>query len=294
MIREKLALVGASGFIGGALYRRLSGRCSHLVGTYYTRKSEKNFLHLDVTDRGACTRFLEEEIPDFLLLLAGSKDVKKCEENYEFAYSINTLPVTYFIDIIEEKKLPTKLFYFSSDYVFQGDRGLYTDLDDPDPKTNYGRTKCLSEKALMNSSIDYLIIRSAAVMGRGARFFDWLTHSFEEGKDIELFSNVYFSPTPLKLVTEVMEEIIQRYDHFSRRIIHLVGERRMSRYEFACMVKELGGPSEGDVIPREIFLDGTTFQEDLSLVQSEFVASAKRRKLEGYLEDEIEYVPKIG
>lgn len=289
---KKIAIIGASGFIGCGLFNYLNSIFpDHFLvnGTYFSNKKSDNFVRLDVTDIEQIEQYLLNEKTDFILLLAGSKDVKKCEQDYSFAYQMNTLPIEYTINIIKQHNLDSKLIFFSTDYVFAGDRGLYTTKDTPNPLTNYGKTKLLSEKLLSSSKIDFKIIRTAAVMGKGGTFFDWVTETLKNGNTIRIFSNIFFSPTPIQLLNELICELIINYDSVSETILHLVGNERLSKYQFVIMLSKLINVKAANVVPESVDLGQSTFQKDLSLKQSDFAKLYQKKSLRNYLKEEVCY-----
>ncbi len=202
-----ISIVGASGFIGSWMFRYLTENLdkSYCVkGTYYSNKSNEQFDFLDITNTASIEGYVEVLKPNILILLAGTKNVKKCEDDFDYAYSLNTKPVKDFISAISTLKSNTKFIFFSSDYVFDGQRGNYTVEDKPNPTTNYGKTNALSEDILIASNINYKIIRTSAVMGRGSNFFDWVVNSLYQNIKIGLFSDSFFTPTPVQFLNEIV------------------------------------------------------------------------------------------
>jgi len=282
-----VSIIGASGFIGRHLIDYLKISCGSLdykiVGTYFSTKKD-GCEFLDVRNEKSIMRYLDKIKPDYILLLAGTKDVKKCEQSWEYAYTINTKPIENFCGAIKILGLETRMIFFSSDYVFDGTRGNYSEVDLPNPITNYGKSKFFAEKILMDSQIEFKIIRTAAVMGKGALFFDWLLDNLIWGQKIYLYSNVYFSPTPINFLCYIIKKILTDYEKIGNKIIHLVGEKRMSRYEFGILVRNLMNlENKLVIIPQVANFDATYFQKDLSMTQSDFVKKNQIMALQDYM-----------
>lgn len=287
----KISIIGASGFIGYRLYRYLSKFDNFKVkGTYNLNKKDSNFDRVNIANKNNLKDYLIKEKPDFILWIAGSKNVKECEKNYNFAYTINTKPIECLIDIINNnyKIIKPKILFFSADYVFDGDSGNYKDDDRPNPMTNYGKTNLLAEKVLEKSVIDYKIIRTAAVMGKGGTFFNWLLKNINEEKIIKLYSNIYFSPTPIEFLNENIKYIINNYNKIESKVIHLVGEKRLSRYEFGVKLVKLFQKDNVKCHPQEVNLEFLLFQKDLSLIQSDFIRKNQKKNLWEYIKKEVE------
>ena len=286
----KISIIGASSFIGYRLYRYLSNFDNFkLKGTYNLNKKDSNFDRVDIMNKNNLKDNLIKEKPDFILWIAGSKNVKECEKNYNFAYSMNTKPIECLIDIINNncKIIKPKVLFFSADYVFDGTSGGYKDNDRPNPMTNYGKTNLLAEKVLEKSVIDYKIIRTAAVMGKGGIFFNWLLKVINEEKEIEVYSNTYFSPTPVEFLNENIKNIIVNYEKIGSKIIHIVGEKSLSRYEFASKLAKLIKKDNVKLYPQEVNIKSSLFQRDLSLIQSRFVKKNQVKDFWDYIEEEV-------
>jgi len=291
---KKILIIGASSFIGSRLYIYLKTikQKLEIVGTYYSNKLLPELIYLDITNLSSLKSCIINKKFDFIILFSGIKDLKSCESDYNKAYILNYMQIKYIIDIIESNKLDTKVIFMSSDYVFDGLNGNYTDKDMPNPNTNYGRTKFLAEQALSKSNINYKIIRSSAVMGKGGVFFDWFLEQLNNSDEIELFNNVYFTPTLVLFLCEMIYKLLIDFDTIHENVLHIVGEKRMSRYEFGKIVYEfyrnsLNMKINVKLIPKEIELEHTFFRRDLSMIPSEFVKKQQNRKFEDYIKEEI-------
>jgi len=285
----KVLIIGADGFIGKSMYEyflRNSNKDLYIKGTYFN-SSIVNCDFLDVTIKNNLNTYVVENKPDFIIHLAGTKDVKLCEDNFEFAYKLNTQPVFDLINIIETSKISSKLLYFSSDYVFDGEKGNYKSNEPTNPRTNYGKSKALAEKALLNSNINFKIIRTSAVLGKGANFFDWLINGIKYEKSINLFDNTYFSPTPQIFLNKMILYTILNYDNIPNKILHIVGEKRLTRYDLAVYIKENIINSNIEIIPIKVDLLNSTFQKDLSLQQSNFIKKIQKKDFYSYIKEEI-------
>lgn len=284
----KISIIGASGFIGYRLYKYLIRFNNFEVqGTYNLNKKNLYLKKVDITDKKNLQNYLLQETPDFILWLSGCKDIKKCEDDYNFAYGVNTKPIEDLVSIIYQSKISTKVLFFSTNYVFEGIDGNYQDNDKQNPKTNYGKTKALAENILRESLLDYKIIRTSTVMGRGGTFFDWLLKVINEGKEIKLYSNIYFTPTPLEFLNENIKNIIDNFDKIESKIIHLVGEKRLSKYEFSVKLAKLIKQENIKFYPQEVNLESPWIQRDLSLLQSNLVKRNQVKYFWDYMEKEV-------
>ncbi len=284
-----IGIVGCSGFIGKRLYYYIqnSKLSFKIYPTYYQNYFSEDAIKLDVTNKTDLEKFLLSKELDIIIWLSALKDVKKCEENFNLAYKINTQPVIDFIDLKIKYNLKTKIIYLSSDYVFDGEKGDYKDSDTPSPRTNYGKTKFLCEKNLIEFSRDYLIIRSSAAIGKGGIFFDWLIRSLQKERILEMYSNIYFTPTPIKMLCEGILYLIEKYK--DKKIYHICGPKKFSRYEFAIFIKNIKKEFTSNIKPVILKDNNSIFQKDLSLIQSDICNVFATKTFEDYIIEEVLY-----
>ena len=263
----KVSIIGKDSFIGRHLFDYLKNKNDITLSG--TNKNE-----LDITLKSNIETYVKGNSPDVIILFAGSKDVKKLEEDISFADKINVQPVKDFVDAIKKYSPATKFLYVSSDYVFDGKKGNYKESDTPCPNTVYGKNKIEVEDILKNSKIDYQIIRTAAVLGSGSVFLEWLLGELSNKNKVEMFENSFFSPTPVDFLCEIFYEIIKNPP--KEKIIHAVGEKRLSRFELGKIIKNLI-KSRAEIVPIEANF------KDLSLSQSDFIKKNQTKSFEEYL-----------
>jgi dTDP-4-dehydrorhamnose reductase len=284
-----VSIVGATGFIGSRIFELLRERAGDrlaVTGTSLRAPREPDVSALDMTDPAALSRHLERGF-DFVVVAAGTKDVKRCELDPAHALALNTAPVRAMIRMVEGRGLSTRILYLSTDYVFDGERGLYRDDDTPRPRTHYGRSKQLAEQALLDSGGCHKVIRAGAVLGRGAPFFDWLLGELASSREVRLFEDCFNSPTPMELLCDMVLEILTAFDDVSEQVLHVVGERRMSRFETGRVVAAMLPGRSATLVPELRASGGELFQRDLSLVPSRLVRARQRRSFEEYLRREL-------
>jgi len=286
--QEIVAIIGASSFIGNSLYNACIEKLPQFtpIGTFFSHKKNNTYVFLDVKKKDEIENFLTQYNPNYIIIVSGIKDVKRCEDDFTFAMSLNVQPVKDLVDLIGKLSLQCKVLFISSDYVFDGETGNYRDDDPPNPKTNYGLTKLLAEKILTSSSINYKIVRTSAVIGKGSPFFDWLMEALKKNEKIEVFDDVFFSPTPISMFVESMIKLLENYDSIVERIIHISGGKRISRYNFATFIKTICS-SDSILIPINGMSTGSLFQHDLSLCSSNLLKDWDLGNVEEYFQQEI-------
>jgi len=293
---KKVSLIGASGFVGRNLYEHLAKQPEKyaLSGTYFSNPSNSQFHQLDIRNSVDLERYILGESPDVILWLSG-KRAPDLDKNYSFTLDVQVKPLIDLVGILERNKSHTKVLYFSTDNVFGGARGQYEERDSTSPKSNYGKSRALSEQLLLGSPLDVKVARLSAVMGKGGVFFDFILNSLRAGKREKCFNDLYFSPTPVGLVNDAVTEIIENWDSTPNKILHLSGGQRMSRHYFASMLAEMSSHDRALIEAASKFSnvgkqsEVSLFGNDTSLVPSEVVKELlKRRSFRGYLEAELQ------
>jgi dTDP-4-dehydrorhamnose reductase len=266
---NKIAIIGSSSSIGVRLYPYLKENLSsdsQIIGTFFRNSNISDAEILDITDYDEVDKYISKNKPSTIIWLSATKDLNKCEIDKEFAYQINTKPIESLIRVIELKSPLTRVLYISSDYVFKGDKGFYKDIDECNPNTVYGLTKYASEKLLQSSKLEYTILRTSAVLIREKGFLGWLISQLKLEKQVNVFSNIFFSPTPVNLLCEAIAYIITN-SSFNKKVLNFGGPR-ISRYEFGIDLARKIGLNASFITPEIANYDSSTFQNDLSLITS--------------------------
>ena len=104
-------------------------------------------------------------IPSWLFHLGAYTDLEHCELNQDDTYETNTQSVKYAVEIANEMSIP--LLYISTAGIFDGKKEVYDELDLPNPKGHYAKSKYMGEKYVIENANDYLICRAGWMMGGG-------------------------------------------------------------------------------------------------------------------------------
>lgn len=163
----RILLLGASGYIGGGLWTNLSSRHT-VVGTCASR-IVSGLERLDLRDERALAELATQGF-DLVIHAAGLVDLEQAEADPGLAWELNVRSVEVLLSALRQTH--TKIVYLSSDNVFDGAKGEYTERDETSPLNAYGRTKVAAEDLLRDSR--HLVVRIPLVYGRSPfsdRFF---------------------------------------------------------------------------------------------------------------------------
>jgi len=226
---NKIAIIGASGFLGSYLFSALSKNFK-VIGTYYSRPS-KDLYHLEVRDEKQVRQFFEKFHPDLVVVAGGMTRPDECELNKELAHDVNVKGIKSIL-----KYCGCKLIYFSTDYVFDGEKGFYSEEETPNPINYYGRTKLWAEEIVLDNRDNNVVIRVAGLYGYNERNNEFLNslNSSPLYKAMDLFSSTLLINGVEKYLPFFIKE---------RGIYHLTSGSALSRYDFTSIaVRILGVP----------------------------------------------------
>lgn len=226
---KKVLITGANGYIGSYLKNALKDQF-HIVTTDMQDSVIKDYFPCDLLDKSSVAGLINKISPEVIVHCAGTKDLFGCERDPDLAYKINVDTTKNLIDSLNSEK--THFVFLSSDYVFKGDKGRYSEGDIPEPGTLYGKTKLMCEEYIQGLR-NYTICRTANVYGEGSKFFSFILNSLKKNKAIEVYHDSYFSPTYIGNLSDIIGAVIRKN---IRGILHTAGKERIDRYNFAVKI----------------------------------------------------------
>lgn len=255
--KKAVLLVGGSGFIGTHLALRLRDNFK-VFATY--RQTEFTLdgvttLPLDVKNRDWIKRVVYQMRPDVIVYLAGKESVEWAEKESKYAELVHSAgPITV---LTAAEIMAPKFIYVSSPYVYDGEKGNYHETDTPLPWTNLGKHKLRSENFVKGKSLNYVIVRTAPLFGRGnGRHLSWLDQlriSLDRGKTFEAYFHELHGFAPIYGFTELIERLID--GGLKNRIVHYGGLTRLSHYELAVRFAKRFGYDPNLVVPKKMARD---------------------------------------
>lgn len=239
----KILITGANGLLGQKLVLLLAGNPEvALVAT--SRGANRNtyalpsyvYRGLDVTQPEQVMQVITEEKPDVIIHTAAMTNVDEAEEHRDTCWLMNVEAVGHLIQAAEAQRC--FFIHLSTDFIFSGDRPLLREGDDARPVNFYGKSKLEAEKLVMNSQLDYAIVRTALVYGitphmSRSNIILWVKHSLENGQRINVVDDQYRTPTLAEDLAMGCFLIAQRK---AQGIFHISGEEVLTPYQMAMQV----------------------------------------------------------
>ncbi len=239
-------IIGASGLIGSHLYREAARNGEAVMGTYCGRPGS-DLTFLDLSNDADLDRILQEFDPNVVYLPAAIPNVDWVESNPDLAKRINVDSPLRLIELLRHSGV--KLVYYSSDYVFNGQDGPYSEEDGPDPVNEYGWQKLRVEEAIQSNLTDWLVLRVTVAYGwerQPKNFAHRLVNQLRAGESVRVPSDQFGNPTYAPNLSQATRELVSIK---ARGIFHLAGETRVARYEFAREIARVFVLPEDRVLP---------------------------------------------
>ncbi len=234
----KLLITGASGLFGSKLAELALAQDYEVYSSDIQNLAVYgNFVKLDVSAKEQVEQAFRAIKPDVVVHAATLTDVDKCESNKPLAWKVNVEGTKNVVDAA--KGAGSFFIYISTDYVFSGAKGCYTETDKPDPINYYGLTKLKAEE-IVKTQVDYSIARPSVIYGSTpaagkVNFALWLIEALSRGSNVRIVTDQWNTPTLNTNLAKMVLEVAQR--RFTG-IYHLCGATRVSRFEFAEQIAD--------------------------------------------------------
>ncbi len=235
IIKKRILIVGANGMLGQRIVEFYSRKEDvELLGCSVEEKAvydDGDYVCCDLTKRDDIKGVIFDFYPDFIVNAAAFTNVDLSETERETAWKVNVKGVEYLAEAC--RVLDARLIHISSDYIFDGINGPYSENDIPNPLGYYGRTKLASENALKISGTLYTILRTNVLYGiaKNSRpdFVKWVVNSVRSGKQIRIVTDQINNPT---FIDDLVQAINQVVEFKKTGIYHIGGRDFLSRFEF--------------------------------------------------------------
>ncbi|PQJ81226.1 SDR family oxidoreductase [Polaribacter glomeratus] len=239
-----VVVTGSNGLLGQTLLKLLLlEKHTYQVfglskGKNRSGREDFTYISIDLTDEQKLKKKLTEIEPNFIINTAAMTQVDDCENNKIGCDLLNITVVKWLSEI--SKVLDAHLIHLSTDFIFDGKKGNYKETDVANPLSYYGISKLKSEEILINSTIDFTILRTILVYGK---VFDmsrsnivlWVKEMLEKGKEITIVEDQFRAPT---YVEDLALACKISMDKKATGIYHISSNTVLSVYEIAKQIAE--------------------------------------------------------
>lgn len=258
----RIWITGVTGLLGLHLAWETLQRGWEVVGTARSRSLPSApfpVLQGDLTDPAFRQQAWTWARPDVVVHTAALAVVDTCEQHPDLAYRVNAVLPTDLAREAAQQGVP--FVHISTDAVFDGQKGDYTEEDPPSPVNVYGYTKLEGEKGVMDAHPRALVLR-VNFFGwslSGTRSLaEWFLNRLHQGhRDIPGFADVWFCPL---LVNHLARLILLAVERNLHGLYHAVASRCLSKFAFGRALAQAFGYDPTHIQPISVKDAGLTAQ----------------------------------
>lgn len=251
---EYILITGAGGFVGKHLVDAIasSGQLTRLVATARkpagATESDVVYHEMDITSLAHVERLFDLEKPSVIVHAAALSKPDECELNKEKAFLVNTVSVKHLLQAAAKTK--SHFIFLSTDFVFDGAKGMYAEEDVPSPVNYYGETKLQAEELVKQYPYGWCILRAVLVYGpsEGTRE-NILTSSAKtllRGEGLRIVNDQVRTPTYVGDLCKAITAVIRKK---ANGIFHISGKDVMTPFEMVTATANYLGLDENLVTP---------------------------------------------
>ena len=242
---NSLALViGASGQVGHQIALAL-GESAVPAGRTHR---EGNWLQIDLAqiakNPSIATEILDKHDFGAVYCVGGATNVDLCESETEWAMDTNCNgPVA-----LAKACTHIPFVYFSTEYIFDGEAGPYSEDDAAHPLSVYGKSKWQAEQQILETHPSALIVRTTVVYGEdlgGKNFLYTMKRLLSAGMSMRVPIDQFSTPTYNVDLASAATALAKNRES---GIFHVAGPELLSRYDFAATAAKILGLNLGLLI----------------------------------------------
>ena len=255
MTKKKVLVTGSNGLLGQKIiYSLIERKDIDLLASSkglnrLIIKSGYRYVDLDITKNDEVKEVFENENPDAVINCAAMTNVDYCEENQDSCWEINVKAVENLAKSCEVSK--SHLLHLSTDFVFDGKSGPYTENDKPNPLHFYAKSKLKSEEIVKKIMTNWTIARTIIIYGitdnmSRSNIVLWAKKEIENGNTINVVNDQLRSPT---LAEDLAKGCISIIDKSAFGLYHLSGPKTYSILDLVHKVADFYNLDKSLILP---------------------------------------------
>ena len=232
MLENKILLLGL-GFLGEEICNEALKRNCDVEKTRL-HKSD-GVIQLDINNHGKVKNLIESQKPEIVINCISRNDIDNLEKNPKLATDVNVTGPKIIAETCE--KIGSKLIHISTDSVFDGKNGMYSEDEKPNPINVYSKSKLDGENEIKKMCKNYVIVRTNffGINKFGKYLLNDILTKLKNNEKIQGFKDVIFTPLSTKnLSQQIMDVSFSDY----RGILNLSANKPISKLEFCNILAE--------------------------------------------------------
>jgi dTDP-4-dehydrorhamnose reductase len=237
---KKVLVTGATGMLGEKIVSFFSLSSSYKVFATYRHKillSNDNVTweNIDLNNKVDLNKFLTIVKPEIIIHCAANVNLEHCELDIADANYMHSNIINEFYN-----SSPSSVFvYISTDSVFNGEKGNYSESDFPDPINNYAITKVRGENQVIKYFNKYIIIRTniygSHSVNNKTSLAEWAISILNKNESINGFDNILFNPVYTLQLAMVIDTLLR--SEF-KGIVNVGCDEVISKFSFLKKIAE--------------------------------------------------------
>jgi dTDP-4-dehydrorhamnose reductase len=158
-----------------------------------------HYCVMDITNQADIERVLKDFQPSHVIHTAAMTNVDACELDPPSCESINVDAVRHLAHACQKNGVHFQML--STDFVFDGEKGNYSEEDKPNPLSVYAKSKVQGEKIVSSlANLSYSIVRTIIVYGTGqnlsrSNIVLWAKEALQKGQELTIIDDQFRAPT---------------------------------------------------------------------------------------------------
>lgn len=248
----RVLVTGASGLLGTHLCAVLLAEGHEVIAVSHAQTLPESLatyrIRQDLCDRELLPVLLQNLRPSAVIHAAALADPQQCEEQPLLSRRLNVELTRQLAQLCAERRLP--MAFTSTDLVFDGRRGNYSEHDPVNPINRYGEHKAEAEQLVRQEHPGALVLRLPLMFGRGglrpSPLETWL-EQLDQGQTLNAFVDEFRSAVDYRTAAQ---GIVHTLFSQSGRLLHLGGIETLSRHQLVARVAQLFGRHPEQVATR--------------------------------------------
>lgn len=236
-------VTGANGLVGQHLVKQLLEKEYEVIAFAkgvkripFEEGPRFRYYDADICYEYRVHEVFEKEKPDVVVHAAAMTQVDDCELNPSKCEEVNVTGTSHVL--VNAEIFSSHFIYVSTDFVFDGEKGMYEEEDPLNPVNYYGFTKMQAEAMTETGEIPFAIVRTCLVYGNvleGTRstILNWVKSNLEANKKIKVVNDQWRTPTYVGDLAKGIMLLIQKR---ATGTYHISGNEEMTPYQMAMAV----------------------------------------------------------
>lgn len=241
---KKIFVTGSNGLLGQKLTDlALTDDTIELIATSrgqnrHPIKNGYHYIDLDIVDDRQLSEVIAQYRPDVIINTAAMTNVDACEHDPGGCRKLNVEAVSRLVALCEEFDI--HLIHLSTDFIFDGEDGPYSEDDAPNPLSLYGVSKLDAEKIIRQSSCKWAILRTILVYGVVAdmsrsNIVLWAKGALEKEQPLSVVNDQWRMPT---LAEDLARACMLTATKNAEGVYHISGEDMFAIHELVAAVAD--------------------------------------------------------